>query len=132
MLSASGFNMVDCAITPSSVRVTFADHDRRRRGELAPDPGPPASAGFSLATRRTARRSLPTLALGFVIALQTSPASMAAGGESLDYTPTRAEIELLDDVQWRAVRFFLEHSDPRTGLTQDRARTDGTASQAPP
>lgn len=35
------------------------------------------------------------------------------------------DIAFLDDLQQRAVRFFLEHSDPQTGLVADRARTDG-------
>lgn len=38
---------------------------------------------------------------------------------------------LLDDVQKRAVLFFVEHTHPDTGLTRDRAPKDGAASDAP-
>lgn len=33
----------------------------------------------------------------------------------------------LDDLEKRAFQFFWEHSDPKTGLTLDRARTNGNA-----
>lgn len=36
------------------------------------------------------------------------------------------DVALLDEVQRRAVRFFVEHSDPVSGLTRDRAPADGT------
>lgn len=37
----------------------------------------------------------------------------------------------LQDMQCRAVRFFVEHTDTRTGLTRDRAPTDGSSGTAP-
>ncbi len=37
----------------------------------------------------------------------------------------------LDDVQRRAVLYFLDHSDPVTGLARDRAASNGTFSTAP-
>ena len=43
---------------------------------------------------------------------------------------TRSDTELLTQVQRGAVLFFLEHSDPRTGLTRDRAPADGSRSTA--
>ncbi|MBI5766982.1 MAG: hypothetical protein HZA93_04255 [Verrucomicrobia bacterium] len=42
-----------------------------------------------------------------------------------------ADAALLDDLEHRAVRFFVEHTDLDTGLTRDRAPTDGTLSRAP-
>lgn len=35
----------------------------------------------------------------------------------------------LEDLEKRTFKFFWEHSDPKTGLTLDRARTDGTPPQ---
>lgn len=35
----------------------------------------------------------------------------------------------LDDLERRSFQFFWEHSDPNTGLTLDRSRTDGTPPQ---
>jgi hypothetical protein len=37
----------------------------------------------------------------------------------------------LDDLQYRALLYFEEHSDPISGLTRDRAPADGSASEAP-
>ena len=31
----------------------------------------------------------------------------------------------LDDLEWRAVRYFIEQADARTGLALDRASVDG-------
>src|SRR5580693_1607220 len=36
---------------------------------------------------------------------------------------------LLDDLQRAAFRFFVEQSDPHTGLVRDRARSDGSPSE---
>ena len=47
-----------------------------------------------------------------------------AVGTSRAAEPTRLAARdeaLLDDVQQRAVRYFIEQSDPVTGLTRDRA-----------
>jgi hypothetical protein len=35
------------------------------------------------------------------------------------------DVAFLDDLQRRAMRFFVDHSDAQTGLVADRARTDG-------
>ncbi len=40
---------------------------------------------------------------------------------------TAADAEFIDDLERRAFRFFWEHSDPVTGLTLDRAQTNGDA-----
>ncbi len=53
-------------------------------------------------------------------ALGTSRA--AEGQEAL---PQLTDSQLLDEVQHRAVRFFWEKSDPKTGLTNDRAKNRG-------
>jgi hypothetical protein len=41
------------------------------------------------------------------------------------------DARFLDDLQLRALRFFIEHTDPLTGLTRDRAPADGSAANAP-
>ena len=43
----------------------------------------------------------------------------------------RRDTALLDEIERRAVRFFLEHSDERTGLTRDRAPAEGARATAP-
>lgn len=53
--------------------------------------------------------------------------SAAPGDPSL----TAQDTALLDDIQRRAVRFFIEQSDPVSGLTRDRAPKDGTSGSAP-
>jgi hypothetical protein len=52
-------------------------------------------------------------------AATTQPPSLSADDEAF-----------LEDLQRRAFRYFLEHSDPQTGLVLDRAHTDGTAHDA--
>jgi len=37
----------------------------------------------------------------------------------------------LDEIEQRAVRFFSDQTDPETGLTRDRAPSDGSPSRAP-
>ena len=39
--------------------------------------------------------------------------------------------DLLDEIEQRAVRFFSDQTDPETGLTRDRAPSDGSPSRAP-
>jgi hypothetical protein len=57
---------------------------------------------------------------------QTGSAGASTAGAPLN-RPDRA---FLDDLRWRAFRFFLEQSDPNTGLVRDRARTDGVVQSA--
>ncbi len=38
---------------------------------------------------------------------------------------------LLDEMERRAFRYFCDHTDPATGLTRDRAPSDGSSSGAP-
>lgn len=42
---------------------------------------------------------------------------------------SRTDREFLDDLERRAVQYFTEHADSRTGLVLDRTRTDGTTYQ---
>lgn len=44
---------------------------------------------------------------------------------------TNQDTALLEETQRRAVLFFVEHSDPVTGLTRDRAPKDGSPGSAP-
>src|SRR5438874_432091 len=44
---------------------------------------------------------------------------------------TAGDTALLEETQRRAVLFFLEHSDPVTGLTRDRAPKDGAPGSSP-
>ncbi len=46
------------------------------------------------------------------------------------YSLTNDDSALLDEVQRRAVLFFIEHSDPQTGLTRDRAPASGAPATA--
>jgi hypothetical protein len=43
----------------------------------------------------------------------------------------QADEQFLEEMQARSLLFFLEHSDPQTGLTRDRAPANGAPSQAP-
>lgn len=54
---------------------------------------------------------------------------LAVPGQS--YTLTAEDSALLDEVQRRAVLYFVEQSDPVTGLTRDRAPTNGVFSKSP-
>src|ERR1700683_5313086 len=56
-----------------------------------------------------------------VPATVTLPVSM----DRSSYTLTAADSKLLDELQRGATLFFLEHSNARTGLAQDRAPASG-------
>jgi hypothetical protein len=43
------------------------------------------------------------------------------------YTLTKDDDRFLEDLERRAFQFFWDHSDAETGLTLDRARTNGGA-----
>ena len=58
------------------------------------------------------------------------PAARAATATAPHYALTASDQTFLDDVQQRSVRFFIEQSDPRTGLTSDRAPNNGNPSHA--
>jgi hypothetical protein len=54
-----------------------------------------------------------------------APAGARAGDRS--WALSRPDDAFLDDLEWRAVRYFVEQTDERTGLTLDRASVDGLA-----
>jgi hypothetical protein len=47
------------------------------------------------------------------------------------YSPKLEEVFILDEYARRSFRYFLEQSDPDTGLVQDRALSDGTLPARP-
>ncbi|MBC7795925.1 MAG: hypothetical protein H7Z37_03520 [Pyrinomonadaceae bacterium] len=70
----------------------------------------------------------------FFVMLLTTDSTLAQGktrkSESVQksvYRLTREDKVFLEDLERRAFRFFWEHSDAETGLTLDRARTNGDA-----
>lgn len=59
-----------------------------------------------------------------IVASSTPPADPLAASTAL----TPADDALLNDLESASFRFFVEQSDPVTGLIRDRARADGAAS----
>src|SRR5262249_13474812 len=55
---------------------------------------------------------------------------LLAGGGTISGTQKRAlsstDQAFLEDLSRRSFRYFIEQSDPKTGLTLDRARVDGS------
>ncbi|MGH7995224.1 MAG: glucoamylase family protein [Opitutaceae bacterium] len=47
-----------------------------------------------------------------------------------EFHPTPADLRLLDGIEQGALRYFIEHSDPHTGLAQDRAPANGSPGDA--
>lgn len=41
------------------------------------------------------------------------------------------DLDLVDDIERRSFRYFWDHTDPNTGLVDDRARADGSAEDNP-
>jgi len=69
-----------------------------------------------------------------VISLLSSPLAAQRSPGNIIYDLNKYALSLgdeafLEDLEHRMFRFFWEHSDPKTGLTLDRARTTG---EAPP
>jgi hypothetical protein len=80
---------------------------------------------------RTARLLFAKLAAGLV--LVAAPATKLAptlADASPEYVAAD-DAAFLEELQFRSLRFFLEHSDPVSGLTRDRAPADGSGSDAP-
>jgi hypothetical protein len=63
----------------------------------------------------------------FAHAANTSPAALTP---TPTYVLTAKDTELLEQVQRRAIQFFIEHTDANSGLTRDRAPTDGSPSSS--
>jgi hypothetical protein len=81
------------------------------------------------------RRSLTALVAATIMAIggmALSPANAAA----LPRVATSANLTgddnaLLDEIEMRAVRYFTEQTDPVSGLTRDRAPSDGSKAKGP-
>src|SRR5262245_27060007 len=76
---------------------------------------------------RTLDYPKPQVVLALVAFTLAATGLCAAGTGKLAAT----DAAFLDDLERRAVRYFVEQSDSVTGLTRDRAPADGTFSRAP-
>ncbi len=83
-------------------------------------------------TRAVLGRTLASVGVAFVLGVVAAPLVHAGTVHRANHRVlTSADNNLLDQIQTRAVRFFVEQSDPDTGLTRDRARNhDGTSTAA--
>jgi hypothetical protein len=73
---------------------------------------------------RRLRHGIAALCFGLTLtALSTAP--LRAGTDIVRDGLTSKDKALLTEIQQRAVLFFLDHSDPNSGLTRDRAPTNG-------
>lgn len=87
--------------------------------------------------RTRAGRRLATWAAGACLLLAAWMTPGAARLRAADVVATASDdltprdLELLEEVQRRAVRYFVEQTDPRTGFARDRAPADGRSSRAP-
>lgn len=96
----------------------------------------PAAQAFGFRLRAIAGAAR-TLVVVLVAGL-TASAPLLATARTADASTASSSLpklaardtELLEEIQRRAVRFFLEHSDPRTGLTRDRAPANGAPASA--
>jgi hypothetical protein len=69
----------------------------------------------------------PFLAAAVMPLIRVSQREVARSPSSnTNYTLSRSDKELLEDLSSRAFRYFWEQGDPRTGLVRDRARADGS------
>jgi len=87
----------------------------------------PSLANLSSPTRR----QCPRLGLRAVAVALVVLTGLLSGRSPLPTRLATADRVFLDTLERRALRFFVEHSDPVTGLTQDRAPTDGSPGEAP-
>ena len=76
---------------------------------------------------RTLDYPKPQVALACAILAFAAVLSTASAAERL----TTTDDAFLDDLERRAVRFFVENTDRDTGLTRDRAPANGAFSRAP-
>src|SRR5262249_37824228 len=72
-----------------------------------------------------------TLQTSFTVGATVSTSRPSTGAQiptkPIPAAPVSVQDDLfLEDLEKRSFQFFWEHSDPKTGLTLDRARTDGT------
>ena len=77
------------------------------------------------------RRAFAIFSACFLMGGVTKPVSSAEPNRTSAYALSAGDNALLDELQWRAFRFFDEQTDPQTGLTHDRAPADGGISTKP-
>lgn len=95
---------------------------------FAPAPTPT----FEIAPRPSLRGRVARIVLACVgVGLLLSPFVVSSAIAQDDVMLTAKDNALLDEIQERSVLFFVEHSDPGTGLTRDRAPTNGQPGNAP-
>jgi hypothetical protein len=74
------------------------------------------------------RRSVQLFILScLVLAIAGAGAAQRSTAPSASYRLTSQDEAFLDDLSRRSFRYFQEHTDTGTGLTRDRARTDGSS-----
>jgi hypothetical protein len=71
-------------------------------------------------------------ACAFIGDMSGAPSSFSPPAAPSLYELEPADAALLEEIQWRAFRFFDEQTDPDTGLTRDRAPADGGLSEKTP
>ncbi|MGH9766920.1 MAG: glucoamylase family protein [Blastocatellia bacterium] len=71
-----------------------------------------------------------TLFLAVLTAGAINPVLAQNAGAKSKYILTASDDAFLEDLSRRSFAYFLEHSDPNTGLALDRARTDGSPHDA--
>ena len=94
---------------------------------LTTESAAPCAAKRNGAARLGAGRSI---FFGFACLLALCASLRAGVHGSETYSLTADDARLLEQIQARAVLFFIEQSDPQTGLTKDRAPNRGTVSDA--
>jgi hypothetical protein len=73
----------------------------------------------------------PRAILSLWLVLLLAVLAVRLGGSDATPRLSAADTAWLDDLQWRAVRYFVEQTDPVTGLVRDRAPVGGGESCAP-
>src|SRR5262245_26391038 len=81
-----------------------------------------AHSNCSAAFMRKSDRFRYAITIWLVFCLLTG-ATMATSLQKRELSST--DQAFLEDMSRRLFRYFVEHSDPKTGLTLDRARVDG-------
>src|SRR5690349_3568859 len=70
-----------------------------------------------------------TLASGSLAAAETPVTATAPSGARAGAILTADDDEFLEELQHAAFHYFVEQSNPVTGLVRDRARADGSPSE---
>lgn len=85
---------------------------------------------FQLTVPAQMRRGITLIALaaGF---FAMEPSLTAAASGTVSFVPSAADNAFLDELQRSALQFFIDQTDPQTGLTRDRAPANGGATNAP-